>query len=546
MQRIAPQLAASVKAMVPGRFEVVKATPKTHPQVNWDAYRAARKRIAALGFRHLGDVDPVSVWMDPSMFHRTVLSIYASKDGTEIVAHYRLTPRWTLKGFLSRFMGATRDYFDVGTNFGGGDGVSVETTNAALSAVWKSPDFIIRDAQPSATSLGELLTRHRDRISRYRAAHPDAVPTIVKELNDTIGIADTMERRKLEWRKAFGWATKDEIAAVTKLKGPMLDEVFEEFKKKVGADSRVAPLSGTLEEPPAAAAAPAALQFDRVETGAAPEAAAQTATLPCATCGTPITEYFDVDGRGVCESCKDAAARENEPARGVGLYFKALVYGGVATVIGAAIYYAVIAITEFEIGLVALLIGFMVGAAVRVATAGRGGRRFQLMAVVLTYFAVGLAYTPLAVKGALDSSKSDSAQADSVTASIADSLGVLAEIPALTIPQAARDDSANVTLAGDTGAAADEVLDSAMAAVDSAATDMTVGSAFLGLGVVLLGGFLMAFALPIFAILSTMPSGLISALIIGIGMHQAWKMTAAQVHRISGPYQVGSKPESAT
>ena len=41
----------------------------------------------------------------------------------------------------------------------------------------------------------------------------------------------------------------------------------------------------------------------------------------------------------------------------------------------------------------------MVGWAIRKGTAGRGGRRFQILAAVLTYWAVGLAYTPLAFKG---------------------------------------------------------------------------------------------------------------------------------------------------
>ena len=39
------------------------------------------------------------------------------------------------------------------------------------------------------------------------------------------------------------------------------------------------------------------------------------------------------------------------------------------------------------------------GLRVRKGAGGRGGRRFQILAVVLTYWAVGLAYTPLAFKG---------------------------------------------------------------------------------------------------------------------------------------------------
>ena len=66
--------------------------------------------------------------------------------------------------------------------------------------------------------------------------------------------------------------------------------------------------------------------------------------------------------------------------------------------IRAAIYFAVIALAHLEIGIVAILIGYMVGYAIRKGARGRGGLRFQVMAVALTYLSVAIAYTPLAVK----------------------------------------------------------------------------------------------------------------------------------------------------
>jgi hypothetical protein len=70
-----------------------------------------------------------------------------------------------------------------------------------------------------------------------------------------------------------------------------------------------------------------------------------------------------------------------------------------AGVVGAGIYYAVIAIAHVEVGIVAILIGYMVGYAVRKGARGRGGLRFQVVAVALTYASVALAYAPIAVKG---------------------------------------------------------------------------------------------------------------------------------------------------
>ena len=532
MENIARTLALAVKRMVPGRFEVKRATPNTHPHVKWSAYGRVRRAAEALGFRHLGDVDPVSVWIDQSITKRVVMAMYVSKDGTEVLAHYRFVPIWTLKGFISRFLGASNDYFDAITNFGGGEGMSLATTNAAKAGYWLSPDFIQRQTLPAGTSLEQVVAMHRRRVAEFRAAHPEAAPMVVRELSEVVAASNEMERRKLEWRRAFGWATRQEIAAVTKLQGPALDEVFEEFKKKVAPDSRVAPLSNAplADTPSAAPAAAAGLQFDRVDVGAAPAPEVKVASLPCGNCGRSIDEYFQVDGRSVCASCKDVAALASAPARGAGVYFKALLFGGVAALIGAAIYYGVIAITDFEIGLVALLIGFIVGAAVRTATDGRGGRRFQIMAVTLTYFAVGLAYAPLFIKGAMQSAQTDSsAVADTLTVAEDSAVGDSADIS----------DSAEISLAGDTANAAR--VDSLLKQVSSPSGKAT-RAVLASLAAVSVGGFLMVFALPILAVLMTMPSGLISAMIIGIGMHQAWKMTAAQRHQISGPYRVGATP----
>lgn len=47
------------------------------------------------------------------------------------------------------------------------------------------------------------------------------------------------------------------------------------------------------------------------------------------------------------------------------------------------------------------------------------------------------------------------------------------------------------------------------------------------------------FALPIMSIVGSLPGGLLSALIIGIGLHQAWSMTGPHKLMVSGPYKVG-------
>jgi hypothetical protein len=210
---------------------------------------------------------------------------------------------------------------------------------------------------------------------------------------------------------------------------------------------------------------------------------------------------------------------------------RAAVYGLAASVLGAAIYYGVIALFNLEIGIVAILIGFMVGAAVRAGAKGGGGRRYQILAAGLTYLSVGMAYAPVAYKGFVQA-RSDKIAARAARAPGADSSRLLA---------ATSDDDAD-----DAAADADDAADSvaspqAQRADASALPDPSVKR--LGAGVILLGlgaTLLIIFVLPVMVVLGTLPSGIISALIIGFGIRQAWRMTAGTTLTITGPYKVGA------
>lgn len=272
---------------------------------------------------------------------------------------------------------------------------------------------------------------------------------------------------------------------------------------------------------------PQDLQFDRVETATPLGDAAASPAVTCAVCGKSVDrEYYHANGKPICDSCRQVVTAAAATPRSVGKLVTAGLFGLGAAIAGAAIYYAVIAIADLEIGIVAILIGYMVGWAVRKGAGGRGGRRFQVLAVVLTYWAVGLAYTPLAFKQLTKGNKESATNTLTADSSAAKGPTVAERL-------------------GDTTAAATTSADSAKAGAGAGATSN--GEKLSGRDVALaLGGLvLFAFVLPVLSVFGSMPMGLISALIIFIGLRQAWHMTGRPALAISGPYKVGTGPAPA-
>jgi len=246
------------------------------------------------------------------------------------------------------------------------------------------------------------------------------------------------------------------------------------------------------------------LQFDSV----VPRADGAGSAAACTLCRTPFeAEYFDVGGQQICRGCSEKVAYQTSTPREMSTLVRAGIAGLIASVLGAVLYFAVMAISGFEVGLVSIAIGYMVGYGVRLGTRGRGGRRFQVIALVFTYWAIGLAYSTLAIKALID------ARSEGATAGISG-------------PQksGAQQDAAGQPAAPATQAAAE--------------TDQApmAGTQFV-LGLLYLLG--LTFVMPVLAIASDMPGGLISGAIIVFGMMQAWKMTAAPVVTVTGPYRIG-------
>lgn len=137
------------------------------------------------------------------------------------------------------------------------------------------------------------------------------------------------------------------------------------------------------------------LNFDKVDDGAQGPSQSN-----CALCHEPLTyQYYEVNKQTVCPPCKEKFEEQMERAKGPGRYAKAFLFGLPAGMVGAGIYYAIMALTGYEFGLIAILIGYMVGLAVRYGSHHRGGIGLQVMAALITYGAICSTYIPYIIQG---------------------------------------------------------------------------------------------------------------------------------------------------
>jgi hypothetical protein len=227
------------------------------------------------------------------------------------------------------------------------------------------------------------------------------------------------------------------------------------------------------------------------------EADGESGEPVCAFCHDKIYEaYFEVNGETSCQKCRYTVEDRRANGSGAVRFLRASFAGGLAATAGAGIYYAVLALTEYEFALVSILVGLMVGFAVSWGSGHRGGWVYQTLAVGLTYMAIVSTYVPFVLEAWEDESA--------------------AEETLLT--------------GGDqTAGEATEV-----AAVDPQQVQLSVGDALIGLAAFIV----LVAAIPFL----TGIENVLGLVIIGFGLFEAWRLNRYQPLTIEGPFRFGGSP----
>ena len=206
----------------------------------------------------------------------------------------------------------------------------------------------------------------------------------------------------------------------------------------------------------------------------------------CAACNQAIADsYYSAGKKIICPRCHAQIMGTGAGATTLRI-FKALGIGTAAAILGAAIWLGVRRATHMEIGYVALLVGFLVGAGVRMGSGNRGGIAYQIMAVVLTYLAVAANYTPDVYAAMMKGYES-------------------------------RHSTAAMTTPG-------------TAAVQPAENEPSPALKIVFLVISFIGALLVPFL--------SLPRNIIGVVIIAIALWEAWKINAGGISSIAGPFSL--------
>ena len=210
----------------------------------------------------------------------------------------------------------------------------------------------------------------------------------------------------------------------------------------------------------------------------------------CTFCKSAIGDtYYQIQGRDACATCAHARTAAQTATDSGGKMMKALLWGGGAAIAGS-LAFAFVAYLGFQLAILSIGIGWLVGTAIKKGTQGHTSRKYQIIAVLLTYLAIATSYVPLVIAQVITHKGEKDKDGKTVPAAPA------AEPEAKVRP---------------------------------AATGGSPGLALLmALGLILVLPFVDAF--------SSMPGGLLTLLIVFFGLQQAWKQTAPDDALIAGPY----------
>jgi hypothetical protein len=280
--------------------------------------------------------------------------------------------------------------------------------------------------------------------------------------------------------------------------------------------------------------------------------------MPCAECKSILrTMYYSLDGRPLCTRCMQGYRKRIDRGTGPGAMGRAVLYGtgaALAGMIGVALLLTFVG--AFRI-IASIGVAFLVAKAIGNATGHYGGRRYQILAVSLTYVALGLAMLMPVFRAAREMSKVTAPPRSAARfgpageqAELRDELNSQATFADAADPNAPPEDPAVVEARMDSIARADSIQRLEQTRANLRARDgnmMAAQKLAGGAGAMVMGAVGLIFVLPILSSFSYgIYGGVFSIFGLVFALRKAWQLTEIVTdYELTGPFRVGEGPIAA-
>lgn len=167
--------------------------------------------LGAHGFRVVGDFE--ATHLAETLARPTLVRLHAAGDGITCAACYSVRPKWPgVLGFLVlkwKGLWSVPGVVELETVFD--DGGIVITWNGGRNAVFGYGGQIDQLTLTADATAAVVLSRHRERVERYRREHPNATAERADNAERIFAIDARIGRAKAAWRRAIGYVDDVEM-----------------------------------------------------------------------------------------------------------------------------------------------------------------------------------------------------------------------------------------------------------------------------------------------------------------------------------------------
>ena len=280
--------------------------------------------------------------------------------------------------------------------------------------------------------------------------------------------------------------------------------------------------------------------------------------MPCSECKSILrTMYYSLDERPLCTRCMQGYRKRIERGTGPGAMGRAVLYGAGAAFVGMiGVALLLTFVGAFRI-IASIGVAFIIAKAIGNATGHYGGRRYQILAVSLTYVALGLAMLTPVFRAAREMSRVTAPPRSAARfgpageqAELRDELNSQAVVEQAGEPDAAPEDPEVVAARADSVARADSLARLEQTRANLRARDGNMRAAQKlegGVRAMIVGALGLIFVLPILSSFSYgLYAGVLSIFGLVFALRKAWQLTEIVTdYQLTGPFRVGEGPIAA-